>query len=110
MELKQEFGINVRQHRRAISMTQERLAELVDVSIETIGKIERGVAAPSFDTVEKIASALGLPAPALFGAGDHRHPKGERGKLIARINGTLGDMNDEQMARVAKMLEAFIGR
>lgn len=110
MKLKREFGISVRHHRRAADMTQERLAELVDVSIETIGKIERGVAAPSFDTVEKIAAALDVPPPALFGAGERVQPKGERGKMLAHIQGALAEMNDEQMARVAKMLDAFIGR
>ena len=91
-------------------MTQEHLAELVEVSIETIGKIERGVAAPSFDTAEKIAAALGLPSLALFGAGNEATPKGERGKLLVRIHATLGDMNEDQMARVANMLDAFMGR
>ena len=110
MDLKRAFGTNVRHHRRAAGMTQERLAELVDVSIETIGKIERGVAAPSFDTVEKIAFALDLPAIALFGAGDEAMPKGERGKLLVRIHAILTDMNEDQMARAANMLYAFMGR
>ena len=110
MGLKQEFGLNVRHHRRAIKMTQEKLAEKVEVSIETIGKIERGVAAPSFDTVEKIASALDLAPSALFGSGAQTLPKGERGKMLARIQGVLAGMNEEQMARAAKMLDAFVGR
>lgn len=110
MELRQVFGAGVRHHRRAQGMTQERLATLVDLSIETIGKIERGSAAPSFDTVERIASALNLPPVALFGVGDDALPKGERGKLLRRIQQTLADMNDEQMARAANMLSAFMGR
>jgi transcriptional regulator with XRE-family HTH domain len=110
VDLKQAFGTSVRHHRRAAGMTQERLAELVEVLIETIGKIERGAAAPSFDTVEKIAAALGLPSLALFGVGDDATPKGERGKLLARIHVTLADMNEDQMARVANMLDAFMGR
>lgn len=110
MDLKQAFGTNVRHHRRAAGMTQERLAELVDISIETIGKIERGVAAPSFDTAEKIAAALDLPAIALFGAGKEALPKGRRGQLLALVQQSLADMNDEQMARAANMLDAFMGR
>lgn len=110
MDLKQAFGTNVRHHRRAADITQERLAELVEVSIETIGKIERGVAAPSFDTVERIAAALGLPALALFGSGHEATPKGERGKLLGRIHATIADTNEAQMARAANMLDAFMGR
>jgi transcriptional regulator with XRE-family HTH domain len=57
-------------------MTQEGLAERVDLSMETIGKIERGVAAPSFETPERIAEALNLPPLALFGIGKAAVPKG----------------------------------
>ena len=109
MDLKQAVGANVRHHRRARGMTQEALAERVDVSIETIGKIERGVAAPSFDTVERVAVALDLHPLALFGIGDDAAPKGERGRLLSRINMTLSGMNENQMSRAAKMLEAFVG-
>ncbi len=82
----------------------------VGLSIEIIGKIECGVAAPSFATVERIAAALGLPALALFGVGEEAVPQGERGRLLVRINATLAEMNEDQMTRVAKMLEAFVGR
>lgn len=110
MGLKQAFGTNVRHHRRAAGMTQEKLAGEVDVSIETIGKIERGVAAPSFDTAEKIAAVLDLSPLALFGATDAAMPKGERGKLIARIQQSLAAMNEDQLARTANMIDAFMGR
>jgi transcriptional regulator with XRE-family HTH domain len=90
-------------------MTQEGPAERVDVSTENIGKIEQSVAAPSFDTVERIAAALELPPLALFGAGEEVMPKGECGRLLGRVNAKLSGMNEDQMARAAKMLEAFMG-
>jgi transcriptional regulator with XRE-family HTH domain len=93
----------------AAGITQERLAELVELSIETIGKVERGVAAPSFDTVERIAKALDLPPLTLFGA-HQAVPKGARGRLLTRIQQSLADLNEDQLARVAKMLDAFMGR
>ena len=109
VDLKQAFGANIRHHRRAKGMTQDALAERVDVSTVTIGKIERGVAAPSFDTVERIAAALALPPLALFGVGDDVLPEGERGRLLGRITVTLSGMNEDQMARAANMLDAFMG-
>ena len=110
MELKQAFGASVRHHRRAKGMTQEVLAERVDLSMETIGKIERGVAAPSFETAERIAEALNLPPLALFGIGKEAVPRGERGRLLGRINATLSGMNDEQLARAARIMKAFVGQ
>lgn len=108
MELQHLFGANVRHHRKARGWTLERLAELVGVSQETIGKIERGKAAPLFETAEKIAAALEVPTPVLFGAGSAPSVS-ERARLLTEINGTLSRMNDEQLSRAAKMLKAFLG-
>lgn len=108
MELQRLFGANVRHHRKAKGWTLERLAELVGVSQETIGKIERGKAAPLFETAEKIAAALGVPAPVLFGA-EAMPGTGERARLLTEIHRTLSRMNDDQLSRAAKMLKAFVG-
>lgn len=109
MELQTIFGANVRNHRKARGLTQEALAERVDVSIETIGKIERGAAAPTFSTAEKIAEALEVNATVLFGAGKAALPQGERGRLLAGISRSLSGMNNDQLSRVAKMIDAFLG-
>ena len=110
MNLKRVFGTNVRHHRKAVGMTQEGLAAKVEVSIETIGKVERGAAAPSFDTAEKIAAALHVPTVALFGAGTNATPKGERGKLLHSIHAILASMNEDQLRKAANLLNAFLGR
>ncbi len=108
MDLQLLFGANVRHHRRAKGWTLEQLAGQVGVSRETIGKIERGKAAPLFETAEKIAAALDVPAPALFGA-NTAPGTGERARLLTEIHGTLSRMNDDQLGRAARMLKAFVG-
>lgn len=108
MELQRLFGANVRHHRKAKGWTLEQLSAEVGVSRETIGKIERGVAAPLFETAEKLALALDVPAPILFGA-NTVPGSGERARLLTEINGTLSRMNDAQLGRAAKMLKAFVG-
>lgn len=109
MELQTVFGANVRNHRKARGLTQEALAERVDVTMETIGKIERGAAAPTFATAQKIADALKVQVVALFGAHTDGLPQGERGRLLGRINRALSGMNDEQLSRIANMIDAFRG-
>ncbi|MBS7327393.1 MAG: helix-turn-helix transcriptional regulator [Oxalobacter sp.] len=47
-------------------MTQERLAELVDLQTLSISRIERGSVAPSLATISKIANALDVPVSTLF--------------------------------------------
>ncbi len=60
------FGKRLRKIRRQNDYTQERLAELLGVSVEFVSNMERGVNAPSFETIEKIAEALNLPFTELF--------------------------------------------
>ncbi|KCZ55856.1 helix-turn-helix domain-containing protein [Hyphomonas chukchiensis] len=105
MELQRLFGANVRHHRKSVGWTLEQLAGEVGVSRETIGKIERGISAPLFDTVEKIAEALDVAPQTLFGA--KSFPPGERGRLLAEINGVLANLNDRQLLRARKMLDAL---
>ena len=55
----QDFGANVRRERNARSMTQERLAELADLNIRTVQKIEAGEINILLTTVLRIREALG---------------------------------------------------
>ena len=63
----QEFwGSQLRTFRNAQGLSQIELAERIEVSKETIGKIERGQAAPSFRTIDKICRELGRPPSSFF--------------------------------------------
>ena len=64
--LKTLFGKNLRKIRRSKDLTQEKLAEILGVSVEFVSNMERGVNAPSFETIEKIAEAFDLPFSELF--------------------------------------------
>ena len=46
--------------RKSLGISQNDLAEMSGVSLATIKNIERGVGNPSFETVEKILSVLGM--------------------------------------------------
>jgi len=47
-------------------MTQERFAELLDISVDFLSLIERGRNAPSFETLDKIAKRLRISVVDLF--------------------------------------------
>lgn len=64
--LRIQFGKKLRKIRRHRDYTQEKLAELLNVSVEFISNMERGINAPSFETIEKIAQAFDLPINELF--------------------------------------------
>lgn len=64
--LRTKFGKRLRQLRRQRNMTQEQLANVAEVSVEFISYIERGINAPSFETIEKLAKALDVEPAELF--------------------------------------------
>jgi transcriptional regulator with XRE-family HTH domain len=64
--LKIRFGKRLRQVRRERDLTQEQLAEAVGVSAEAVSNFERGVHAPSFETLEKLSEALRVTVHELF--------------------------------------------
>ena len=55
------FGANVRRVRAAKGLTQEKLAELVDINIRTVQKIEAGQINVLVTTAMRIQKALGCP-------------------------------------------------
>lgn len=64
--LRQKFGRHLRKIRRQKNLTQEQLAESVGVSVEFLSNIERGINAPSFETLEKISQELKVTVAQLF--------------------------------------------
>jgi transcriptional regulator with XRE-family HTH domain len=47
-------------------MTQEQFAETLDISVDFLSLVERGVNAPSFETIERMAKRLRLSVAELF--------------------------------------------
>jgi transcriptional regulator with XRE-family HTH domain len=61
------FGRNVRRERLAKKITQEKLAELVDLNIRTVQKIEAGDVNILLTTVVRLRKALGCDWDDLMG-------------------------------------------
>jgi transcriptional regulator with XRE-family HTH domain len=60
------FANNLREYRRKRGLTQEKLAEMVEVSTHHIGMIELTRNFPTFDLIERIARALDIEIYELF--------------------------------------------
>lgn len=52
------MGQRIRARRRELGLTQEKLAERVDISPSFVGHLERGEKIPSLDTVARLCSCL----------------------------------------------------
>ena len=59
-DIKKKLGVRISQLRLEAGMTQAKLAEKSNLSIDSISRIERGDRAPSLESLEKIAEALGI--------------------------------------------------
>jgi len=59
MDLK-KIGETIKKRRELLSLRQEDLAELCDVSIKSIHVIEQGTGNPAFETLRKVVDLLGL--------------------------------------------------
>ena len=47
-------------------MTQEEFAEFLDISIDFLSLVERGINAPSFESIEAFSITLGIPVRDFF--------------------------------------------
>ena len=65
MTLRQIFRSNVKFYRKQLKISQEKLAELSDLSTNYIGDIERKNRKVTIDTIEQIANGLKID-PALL--------------------------------------------
>ena len=56
--LLQEIGVRIKNKRKEMNMTQERLAELMDVSIQMISNLEQGKKAIRPENIVKLCNSL----------------------------------------------------
>jgi transcriptional regulator with XRE-family HTH domain len=64
--IKKQFGVKLFQLRSEAGITQARLAEKTNLSVDSISRIERGERAPSLESIEKISNALKIRSAELF--------------------------------------------
>lgn len=60
MRLARIFGANVRKYRKQRGLSQEALADEVELAVTYVGQIERGLRNPTLDVVERFAKVLRL--------------------------------------------------
>jgi transcriptional regulator with XRE-family HTH domain len=76
--LRKDFGLRIKLIRQSRKLTQEQFAELLGISVDFLSLIERGVNAPSFETIEQIASRLDTSVASLFTFPERTNRDGRR--------------------------------
>jgi transcriptional regulator with XRE-family HTH domain len=54
------LGETIKKRRKELKITQPNLAELANISTNTLYKLERGYGNPSLDVLNKLADVLGM--------------------------------------------------
>jgi transcriptional regulator with XRE-family HTH domain len=98
-----ERGARVRAERRRLDLTQEKLAEMADISESFMGHIERGGRTLSIETLAKIANALNLSIEYILCGEFNYQPD----MLPAEIHDALNQMSGSQRKIFLNMMKTL---
>ena len=106
MDIKKELGAKIKRLRKQNALTQEQLAEMIDISSRNLSNIEQGISFPKPETLEHSLTSLNTTTQELF-ANEHIKIKEE---LIMAINAYIGKIhnNQEKLEQIYKVLRDLI--
>lgn len=105
MNIKKQLGAKIKRLRQNRGLTQEQLAEKIDIATRTLCGIENGENFLTAETLEKIMGILNVSSSELF-AFDHLKPQEE---LINEIVNDLHNIKDrEKIETIYKLIKATI--
>jgi transcriptional regulator with XRE-family HTH domain len=98
------LGIRIKELRKIQGLSQERLADIVDLDPKYVSFIECGRNAPSLETMENIARALGVEIKDLF---EFAHLQAG-GVKIEEIEQLLAGADEEKKRMIMKIVRAVV--
>ena len=97
------IGNRIKTMRERANLTQEQLAELVDISPTHMSVTERGVKTPKLDTFVRIANALGVSADVLLqDVVDHANES-----ILSELSAAIGRMPKSEQTRILNAIRAL---
>ena len=106
MNLKKELGEKIKRVRKQRNLTQEELAEMIDISPRSLSNIEVGACFVKSETLEKIVESLNITTEELF-ANNHIKTNNE---LLCEIDKFINKIKDDTktLEKVYKILKCLI--
>ncbi len=106
MNIKKEFGEKIKRMRKSRKLTQEQLAEMIDISPRNLSGIEVGANFVKAETLEKILVALNTTTEELF-ANEHL---ADDKTLVKSIMAMIKDLEHDRkkLECVYKVLKYFL--
>lgn len=103
MDKKKLLGKRIKEIRKSRGLTQEKLAELIDIETCSLSAIEIGRHFPSMPTIVKIAQMLDVELKTIFEFGNIKSKK----EKIARIKDALEKLPDEKIDFIYKFIDFY---
>ena len=94
---------HLKEYRKEHDLPQERFAEKAGISLPLLSELERGIANPTLQTLEKIAQAMALSVAEMV---DADYTLRDERRLRSKIAGRLEKLDADNL----KMIAALLGR
>ncbi len=106
MDIKKTFGEKIKRLRKAKNLTQEQLAEMINIAPKNLSKIEVGTCFVSAETLENLVVALDTTTEELF-ANNHIKLSEE---LLAGIHQNLNKIvtNQGKLELIYKIIDFIV--
>lgn len=111
--LQQQIGSRIKELRQLKGYTQAELAELVDLSTNYVGYIERGERTVSLQTLEQLAHTLGVEVGTLFlfrarEASKKSEESNQRPQMMAKLTSFLQRADREDLRLLFKLTKRLV--
>jgi len=109
MDIKGRVAERLKLLRKRRGLTQELLAERIGRSVDAVSNLERGMSLPNFETLDRLASELGVPIRDFFDYGlDVDDP--EREALLLHLVDTARSLKTSDLAIAVEQTAALARR
>ena len=105
MENLRAFGLRVKELRTLKKLTQDQLAEMLDINSKYLSRIEMGYSFPSFDVLSKIADALEVLMLEII---DFSHAGKTTAELRKEMRRMVEQASDEKLPSAYRTLKAAV--
>ena len=97
------LGKRIKELRKKKKLSQEELAEIIDVNFRTIQRIETGANIPSLETLSKLTGALDIEIQDFFQT-EHLISRNE---ILKNINEIAKKLNDDDLKAFYKAIHLY---
>lgn len=110
MTIDTRFGLRLKALRGQRGYSQEKLAELTELSPESISNLERGINLPGLDTIDALRTALDVQVWELLDyMGTNPAPDPTRQRLETRLLTTVRQLDRDLLEVAVEQAESLLG-